>query len=85
MKKLLYTFILVTAGMTSSIYAAENTDSVGRLGVGYQATLLDHFFAVNQIAVRYAPKPVGGALVIGQGRTDERDGTWAEDSDHFIL
>jgi len=69
------TFIL--AGvliLTLSFSAEESTSSApGPLGIGYQGAMVDGDFA-NQISLRYAPKPIGGALVFSQMKDDNRDG-----------
>jgi len=86
MKKILCILVVVTGGM--AVYAKdvkeEKINEVGRLGIGYQATMVDRFFPINQIAIRYAPKPFGGALIIGQASADAKDNSWGSNTHELV-
>lgn len=71
MKKVLC--IAITALMSVAIVQAED-DAPGKLGVGYQGVAYDGNYVMNQISLRMAPQPIGGALVIGQMSRDDKDG-----------
>lgn len=72
MKKVLC--IAVVALMAVSIgYADETSDEPGNIGIGYQGVLFEGY-TMNQISLRYAPEPIGGALVFGHMKRDHKDG-----------
>lgn len=80
MKKLLC--VALASLMVSAIVHAEETDkAVGNLGVGYQGFFIGGDL-VNSLAVRYAPKPFGGQIEIGQMSMDAGAGT---DTSLFML
>jgi hypothetical protein len=65
MKKILC--VVAAIAMTIGIHADEGTNSdVGPFGLGYQGVVYGEGYTMNQIALRFAPQPVGGAIVIGQ-------------------
>lgn len=75
MKKVLC--IAVAALMTVSlVHAEEAADKPGKLGIGYQGTAYggDGPYLMNQISLRFAPQPIGGALVFGHMMRDGKDG-----------
>ena len=76
--------------MAVAITHAEGENAPGRLGIGYQGALYGEGYTMNQIALRFAPQPFGGALVIGQmGSSEEskQDGvkTSERDSSHLTV
>jgi hypothetical protein len=73
MKRTLAVFTIALLA-ASGTFAEETTSSApGPIGIGYQGAMIDGDFA-NQISLRYAPKPIGGALVFSQMTDDNRDG-----------
>lgn len=59
--------IAIAALMTLSlVHAEEVANEPGKFGIGYQSVFLGEGMTMNQIALRWAPQPIGGALVIGQ-------------------
>ena len=87
MKKLLC-ISLMTLMAFAVTHAAEGENEPGSFGLGYQGVAFGDGFLMNQIALRWAPQPIGGALVIGHmASTDEGsvNGVKDEESDTSLL
>jgi len=80
MKKVLST---VAVALLAASVARAGNGAPGRLGIGYQGVLYDNFYAMNQISLRLAPQPFGGALVFGQMTEDDKDG--GSDDQYWLL
>lgn len=70
MKKVLG--IAIVALLAVTVVQAEDSEP-GAFGIGYQGAFMDQGYTMNQIALRFAPQPIGGALVIGQMSEFEED------------
>jgi hypothetical protein len=87
MKKLLC-IAVITLMAFAVTHAAEGDNEPGSFGLGYQGVSLGDGYLMNQIALRFAPQPVGGAIVIGQmASTDEGsvNGVKDEETDTSLL
>lgn len=83
MKKVLC-IAIATVMAVSLAHAEETSDEPGNLGVGYQGLAFDGGeYIMNQISVRYAPQPIGGALVFGHMKRDGKDGN--SDYEYLLL
>lgn len=80
MKKVLC--VAMAAFMAAAfVQAEETTEEIGDIGVGYQGFFIGGDL-INNLAIRFAPKPYGGQIEIGQVSLDADGGG---DIDLFML
>jgi hypothetical protein len=77
--------IAMIVAVLASVGVRAEDSAPGRLGIGYQGTIIHESGANigNGIALRFAPKPLGGSLSIATLDEDSKDG--GDDSDHLLL
>jgi hypothetical protein len=70
--------ITIAALMTVVVAYAEGDNDPGPIGIGYQG-IYHPGSVMNEISLRWAPQPIGGALAIGHMREIARDNNGSDE------